>query len=52
MAEENQDRQITITITDNAVRYETDLHPSDMVFWLEAVKSMVLEKSFNPEAEA
>ena len=51
MAEEEQTASITITIAEDSVKYDTDLPLPDLVFWLEAVKSMVVNSTIQDKPE-
>lgn len=48
MTEENAQQDeavgtVTITITENSVKYDTQLPLPDLVFWLETVKNMAID---------
>lgn len=49
MAEEENDvRTITITITDSNIQYDTSFSLPEMVFWLESVKDIAINKALYP----
>ena len=45
-------KTITINISDNDVGYDTELDPEEVVFWLDAVKFIVLNQVFAVREEA
>ena len=47
--EEKKDFNINITISDNNLTYSSDLHPHSTVFWLDAVKAMIINKAMTNE---
>jgi len=40
--------KIVIDITDQEIKYETEMSTPEVVFWLEAVKAMVLSNVLSP----
>jgi len=42
-------RQITITVDDQNVRYDTDMSVPEVVFWLDLVKQMVVKQVMDGE---
>lgn len=50
MSEEaTKESVITITISENSVKYDTDLAMPEVVFWVEMVKAMVVDRILNGE---
>lgn len=44
-SEQVQEAVINIKVTDDSVKYDTNLAIPDVVFWLETVKSMILQEA-------
>lgn len=40
-------QQIVITVTESDVVYDTEMNPEQSVFWLEAVKRLILNRIFD-----
>lgn len=40
---------VKIEVNDNSVAYDTDMPVQDLVFWLEAVKSMIMSNVIPPD---
>lgn len=49
MAEEFNGETILIKIGEDDVEYETELSFTEVIFWLETLKVMMLQKVINPE---
>lgn len=51
-AEVNVDAlKVEITITDNKIAYSHNMPPQSALFWLEAVKKIILEDTLNGRKE-
>jgi hypothetical protein len=46
--EDDKEVSIEIVISQKDLRYRSDFSEPETIFWLEAVKSMIIKKSFDP----
>jgi len=46
--EDDREVSIEIVISQKDLRYRSDFSEPETIFWLEAVKSMIIKKSFDP----
>lgn len=46
--EEGKEVSIEIVISEKNLKYRSDFSEPETIFWLEAVKSMIIKKSFDP----
>jgi hypothetical protein len=50
--EDDKEVSIEIVISQKDLRYRSDFSEPETIFWLEAVKSMIIKKSFDPVTSA
>jgi len=46
-AEEVKDFNISINISDKNLSYKSDFNEAETIFWLEAVKNLIIQKTFD-----
>lgn len=44
--QEVKEFNVTITISDKNLSYKSDFNEAETIFWLEAVKSLIVQKTF------
>lgn len=45
-AEQKKEFSVTIMVSDQNLSYKSDFHEAETIFWLEAVKNLILKKTF------
>jgi hypothetical protein len=48
LIEDDKEVSIEIVISQKNLKYRSDFSEPETIFWLEAVKSMIIKKSFEP----